>query len=368
VFTFTASDKNFIDSVEQAIAITTNTTYETVATANATKDDVAMEYLYVPSVVEGGEGGLTINANATLAVFMQDALSYMVTYPYGCSEQLASSLSTIGILTNALTLPNVEGELKTIEYDGVTYGVDDVVNAGLKRIYETQTIDGGFSYYKGMESDLMLSIHVLLALHDLKLAGFEVQEEVLNRGGYYVENETKLEWSNPYFDPEIAILAEYVLRKISPEITTSLTDYVATLIADDAFVNEQISSMSLAYLAILTAQNYSKNYREKVYKAFINRIDIDGRGAYLASTKNTNRSFYETPIKNTALAISVFVAHGDMHETLPNMLRWLLASRDHRGVWGSTQNTFTVVSAMVNYLTWQKETESIFHSGEYWIV
>lgn len=363
VFTFTATDKDktFVDSVEQSITITPNTTYETVATANATKDDTAVEYLYVPEMVVEGEGGLTINANATMAVFMTDALSYMVTYPYGCSEQLASSLSTIGILTEALTLPNVEGEIDIIEYDGVTYTVDQVVANGLKQIYEAQTLSGGFAYYKGLNENLNLTIHVVSALYDLKMAGYEVRQDVLDRSVKYIEAEAKHFYTQSLdLNNETVILAEFVLRKISPETKTALTDIVATLIKDKAFLNEKISSMSLAYLAILTAKDYSRSDRNKVYEVFQNRIDIDGRGAYLASAGQTNSDFYETPIKNTALAVAVFAAHRDEHETLPNMLRWLLASRDHQGVWGSTHNTFTVVSAMVDYLKWQHETESHF--------
>ena len=363
VFTFTATDKDktFVDSVEQTIAITPNTTYETVATANATKDDTAVEYLYVPDTVIEGEGGLTINANATMAVFMTDALSYMVTYPYGCSEQLASSLSTIGILTEALTLPNVEGEIDTIEHEGVTYTVDQVVENGLKQIYEAQTLSGGFAYYKGLNENLDLTIHVVSALYDLKMAGYEVRQDVLSRGVKFIEVEAKrLYVQSPEWNKETVILAEFVLRKISPETKTVLTDIVVTLIRDKAFLNEKISSMSLAYLAILTAKDYSRSDKNKVYEVFQSRIDIDGRGAYLASGAQANRNYYETPIKNTALAVAVFAAHEDEHETLPNMLRWLLASRDHQGVWGSTHNTFTVVSAMVDYLKWQHETESHF--------
>ncbi len=363
VFTFTASDKakTFVDSVEQSIAITPNKTYETVATANATKDDRVVEYLYVPDTVVAGEGGLTINANATMAVFMNDALSYMVTYPYGCSEQLASSLSTIGILTEALTLPNVEGEFDTIKHDGVTYTVENVVADGLKQVYEAQTLGGGFAYYKGLNANLSLTIHIVSALYDLKMAGYEVRENVLKSGVVYIESETKRLYTQyPNLNHETVILAESVLRKISPETETLLTDIVIALIKDDSFLNEKISSMSLAYLAILTAKDYSRSDRNRVYDAFQNRIDIDGRGAYLSSNKNTNINFYETPIKNTALALAVFAAHDDEHETLPNMLRWLLASRDHQGVWGSTQNTFMVVSAMVDYLKWQHETEAHF--------
>lgn len=361
IFTFTASDESFVDSVEQVISITPNTTYETVATANFTRDDQATEYLYVPDEVVSGEGGLTINANATMAVFMTDALSYMVTYPYGCSEQLASSLSTIGTLSEALTLPNIEGEFETIEHDGVTYTVDTVVDNGLAQIYEAQTLSGGFAYYKGLRPSLHLTIHVVDALVNLKEAGFEVREEVLRRASAYIESETKSVYSQyPDNNKETVVIAEYVLRKANDGNRTTLTNIVETLINDKAFLNEKISSMSLAYLSILTADNFNPSSRNQVYDALKNRIDIDGRGAYLSTIETANTSYYETPIKNTALLLKAFAAHEDEHPAMANTLRWLLASRDHRGVWGGTHNTFSVIDAMIDYLEWQHETESHF--------
>lgn len=360
-FTFTASDGSFVDSVEQVIPITPNTTYETVATANFTKDDRAVEYLYVPDEVVSGEGGLTINANATMAVFMTDALSYMVTYPYGCSEQLASSLSTIGTLTKALSLPNVEGDVDTITYQGVTYTVETVVEHGVSQIYEAQTLGGGFAYYKGLRADLALTRHVLLALADLRSAGYEIREDVLRRAAAYVESETKRDYTQkPADHKEDVILSEYVLRTVSGGQGTSLTGIIETLIDDKAFLNEKISSLSLAYLAILTADGFSRSSTNRVYDALTNRIDIDGRGAYLTSNATPNRANFETPVKDTALLLKAFAAHKDEHPTMANVLRWLLASRDHAGVWGGTHNTFAVVDAMIDYLDWQHETESNF--------
>jgi len=361
VFTFTASDESFVDSVEQAIFITPNTTYETVATADFTRDDIATEYLYIPNEVVSGEGGLTINANATMAVFMTDALSYMVTYPYGCSEQLASSLSTIGTLTEALTLPNVTGKFETIEHEGVTYTVDTVVEDGLAQMYEAQTLSGGFAYYKGLEPNLYLTIHVVDALVNLQAAGFEVREEVLRRASAYIESETKSVYSQyPDRNKETVVLAEYVLRKLNDGTGTALTSIVETLINDKAFLNEKISSMSLAYLSILTADNFNRSSRNQVYDALKNRIDMDGRGAYLSTIETVNRSYFETSIKDTALLLKAFAAHEDEHPAMANTLRWLLASRDNRGVWGGTHNTFSVVDAMVDYLQWQHEAESHF--------
>jgi uncharacterized protein YfaS (alpha-2-macroglobulin family) len=359
-FTFSAYDGTRTDVVEQSIPVTPNTTYETVATANFTKDDRATEYLYVPKEVISGEGGLTIHANATMAVFMTDALTYMATYPYGCSEQLASSLSTIGILTSALTLPNVEGEFDVIEYEGVSYTVEQVVEDGLFNIYETQTFDGGFGYYKGMMSDLFLTLHVVTALTDLKEAGYPVRQEVLDAAGAFIVTKTKQQYSQfPDSMREAVILAEYVLRRMSPEAETQLTGVVRQIIKNEAFVNEKISSMTLAYLAVITADGYGRD-GERVYDALKNRIGIDGRGAYLGNGGSRNYEYFETSVKNTALLLSAFVAHKDENPAMGNVLRWLLASRDHQNVWGSTHNTFVVVKAMVEYLEWQHETESHF--------
>ncbi len=361
LFTFTASDETFVDSVEQEIAITANTTYETVATANFTSADRETEYLYIPNEVVSGEGGLTINANATMAVFMTDALSYMVTYPYGCSEQLASSLSTIGTLTEALTLPNVAGEFETIEYNGMSYTTETVVQDGLARIYENQTINGGFSYYQGLQPSLYLTMHVLDALTNLKDAGYDVREEVLRRAAAYVESEAKRLYAQyPQSNKETLILAEYVLRKTNGGDDTSLTKIIETLINDKAFLNEKISSLSLAYLAILTADGFSRSSRNVVYDALKNRIDIDGRGAYLSTIETANSYYFENSVKNTALLLKAFAAHEDEHPAMANVLRWLLASRDSNGVWGGTHNTFSVVDAMIDYLQWQHETESHF--------
>lgn len=359
-FTFTASGDNLLDVVEQTIPITKPTTYETVATANMTLENEATEYIYVPGEVVSGEGGLTINANATMAVFMMDSLTYMASYPYGCSEQLASSLSTIAVLTKALTVPNVEGNFDSITFDGTTYTVLDVVNSGLSKIYETQNAEGGFSYYKGLEPNLYLTMHVADALTQLSLAGYDVRNDVIERAYVYIEKETLAAYTKaPNFVNETVILAEYILRTVKPLNETKLTRIVSGLVTDDAFNNETLDNETLAYLSILTSKGYSGEVSKRVYNALISRIDIDGRGAHLEN-RTDKGAYYQTPIKDTALLLRAIVAHEDDNPALPNVLRWLLSSRDKNGVWGSTHNTFSVVAAFVQYLTWRHETESQF--------
>lgn len=361
IFTISASSGSFVDSVEQTIPVTPNTTYETVATANMSTDQKSAEYLYVPNEVVDGEGGLSINANATMAVFMLDALTYMATYPYGCSEQLASALSTIGTLTRALTVPNMVGEFNTIEYQGEKYSVDDVVKNGLEKVYQTQVFEGGFAYYSGLEPNRELTMHVLTALTNLKNAGFTIDADVLARAQGYIETETMRVYTEfPTGNEELIVWAEYVLRESNGHQTTMLTDTLTGLITNDAFIQENISSMSLAYLAIITAQGFSASDTSRVYTALTNRMGMDGRGTYLKIQGTRKWEYYETGIKDTALLLKAFVAHQDTNSEIGNLLRWILASRDVQGAWGSTHNTFTVIDAMIDYLAWKHETESEF--------
>jgi uncharacterized protein YfaS (alpha-2-macroglobulin family) len=49
-----------------------------------------------------------------------------------------------------------------------------------------------------------------------------------------------------------------------------------------------------------------------------------------------------------------------MDPQMPNMFRWILASRECDCAWGSSQNNVAVVSALSNYLKWQPETSASF--------
>jgi uncharacterized protein YfaS (alpha-2-macroglobulin family) len=360
-FVIRAETAGYVDEVEQIIPITPNETYETVATAGYTTEPFASEYLYLPDNVLPGKGQLTVNANGTLAVFMADALEYMLRYPYGCSEQKASALATIAVLTEALDLPNVPGEVRTIEYRGERYDIEAVVADSLREIYENQAADGGFRYYQGLRPSLYLTIHVHEALYRLAEAGYEVRSDVLDRARSYIERETvRALQESEGRNYGLAIAAEYALRQRDPDRPTTIASYVNRIIADEAYLVEDISSISLAKLAIIAAEGYSDRQAERVYEALTNRMVIDGRGAYLEDPGTSWRQFYGTPVRNTAYLVQAFVAHDDENVTMGNVLRWLLASRDQRGVWGGTHNTYAVVDALTAYLQWRRETESNF--------
>jgi hypothetical protein len=365
-FTLSAKGANDEDTVENTIPITKNNTYETTATANFTKLSEVSEYVFIPDSVTSDEGGLTINANATMAVFLSDALKYLSSYPYGCSEQLAGKLSSIGTVQRGLQVKNVGDKIKLddIVFEGKTYTAEEAVRRGLGRLYESQLPDGGFSYYPGLSGNFHLTLHVVRALENLRKAGFEVNTDSLNRASSYLYSRITTDYRLNQ-DKDLVILTAYTLSDaegFGQSKKDELQNRVRSYVRDRKFLNEDIGSLSLAYFAILAErEGYGRNISDTVFAALENRIDTDGRGAYLKENPGKMMyQAYETRAGDTAILLKAITVRKVEHPLTDKIVRWLLRSRDKDGAWGSTNATLVVIDAMTDYLNWQKETESDF--------
>lgn len=360
-FILSAKNKDYEDTVEQTIPITRNDTYEATATSFSTNAATAREYLYLPENIVKDKGELSVRTSATLAVFLSDALNYLVQYPYGCSEQIASKLAAIGVVKRGLNLKNI-GEKFTIgkvTFEGAEYSMDDVVEIGLSRIYANQMPDGGFTYYKGrgISSDFYLTLHVTEALADLRDAGYAVDSSKLEQAGRYLSTSLTQRSKDTVILTALA-LSRIPRLQIENNVVRAL---VLPITRDIKYVHEDSSNLALASLAILLTGPYAYELKEDVFKTLENRIRIDSRGAYLGINKDTALwDYYETPIKDTALLLKAWVKDKRESPIAANVLRWILKSRAKDGAWGSTANTLAVVDAFTDYLAWKPEQESEF--------
>ncbi|MDO8590944.1 MAG: alpha-2-macroglobulin family protein [bacterium] len=372
-FTLSARNANFEDTVERTIPIKRNETYESTATAGSTKVDTATEYVFIPDGVLTDRGGVTVRAQASLAFFLTDAISYMAQFPYGCSEQMASKLDMLAVLKKANSLKAIGAQfpIPSIQFEGVSYTIDDAVTKGLSRMYENQTANGGFAYYQGLEPNVALSIHTLGVLLDLKEAGFTVSNDVISRAADYVGGALSKRGTFYYTQSpteiDSLIVASLTLSRVS-QISGAPVGFgqIINIIQNKVspvYLSEKISSSALATLALLIPREPSlSSLNENVWKTLDNRIDIDSRGAYLKSNlKNIRWDYYETPVKNTALFLKAIATRGVENPQTDSMLRWLLASRDTQGAWGSTNTTLAVIDGVVSYLNWSKEGQSQFN-------
>ncbi|OGZ55367.1 MAG: hypothetical protein A3F85_02840 [Candidatus Ryanbacteria bacterium RIFCSPLOWO2_12_FULL_44_26] len=362
-FIVSAKNSDYEDTVENSISITRNNTYESVATAAYTDVATTREYIYLPPNVIPDRGGLEVKTSATLAVFLSDALNYLVEYPYGCSEQIASKLSALGILRRGLSLKNIGDAftLDNVTFEGQTYSPDDVVRIGLARLYENQSSDGGFSYYKGMPSNYYLTLHVVTALVDLKEAGYDIDASRIDRAGTFLRGQ--LRQKNELRDNnDLVILSDYTLSRIyGHNYDGEIRNKTLTLARNQQYVSEKASNTSLTYLALILSGSASQDLANNVFTALENKLVIDSRGASIRpNVANTLYQFYETPVKDTALYLKALAVDERDNPVIDKVLRWILRSRAKDGAWGSTNNTIAVVDAFTDFLLWKQETESEF--------
>ncbi len=365
LFTISAEGGDLLDSVEDKIAITKNDTYESVATSFSTSKEKAKEYVFLPANVVPDKGTLTITANSTLALYLTDALNYLISFPYGCSEQIASKLSAIAVIKRSYVAKNdlATFEKMRVELDGQSYSPDDLINIGLSRIYSNQTPEGGFTYYQGTPSNYYLTVHVLNTLLDLQKAGYAVKSEVRQLAARFIANGAL--YDDVYRkDQDLVVLAAYALERSSDVsgVVNPLYRKVVEIANTKKFVRETGSNLSLSYLALLLSSgNYSIALRDEVLSALENRLTIDSRGAFLKTgDRNVLYGYYETPIKDTAMLLRVWSSAKKDHELTDKVLRWLQKSRSKDGSWGSTNNTLSAVEALTDYMEWKKEADSKF--------
>jgi uncharacterized protein YfaS (alpha-2-macroglobulin family) len=362
---FVAGNKLFEDVVIKQIPVVENTLYETVFRSGQTNGELVEESIFTPTGIHEAMGGVTVKAFGTVGAYLEDSLNYMAAYPYGCSEQLASKLATLATIRHLTTLEGLGSEYKldTVEFNNMTYSVDDALKNGLKQIYESQALDGGFGYYRGLNSDVSLSLHVLTILLSLEDLGVEINQDVLRRAKKFAEkianrryNEHDIvdsSWEFDYLTTRLVSLKEIEPRPRAVDVGVAELRRSITRKAVRDF-----STHALVYAALLSDELWFWD-RYTVWNEVDRRLRENADGLYISrSPVSFAKSFYETDIANTAILLRALAAHERDVELAPNIVKWLLAQRQFDGAWGTTNTTHVVVQTLTDYIEWRGEHEA----------
>lgn len=158
---------------------------------------------------------LQINLSPSMAAGLLDALPYLADYPYGCVEQTMSrflpaiivrkTMRDLGIADRDIAAymsdvlePRNDPDGHPQQRTDATYAkLDDMVDQGLKRLYDFQHADGGWGWWKEGDSDRYMTAYVLWGLSLTKQAGVNVRPDAIDRAVRFLQTQLVEEESNP---------------------------------------------------------------------------------------------------------------------------------------------------------------------------
>ena len=287
-------------------------------------------YTY-PASSDVGTRGLTITIAPSVAGTVFDALDYLTSYPWGCTEQTMSSFLPDVIVAQAVDKLHIKSPIDRVE-------LNKMVNAGLERIYSFQHDDGGWGWWPDDPSRLFMTAYVVSGLGQAKDAGYKIQDYRLNRGRQALENTLA---KHPDMIADLRAYAVYALATTGGAPKEQLDKAWASR---DKLSDEGLALIGLAMDA--AGDSRAKDAAQLLEK----KAKVTDTDAYWAGNFDGLLEYWDdTSAETTAFALKLLVRQDRASGLLPKAAVWLGKHRSG-GYWFSTKQTAMVIGGLTDYL------------------
>lgn len=360
--------------------------------------DTQVVSINMPKERRVGASTLNVQLNPSLAATMLDALPYLADYPYGCVEQTMSRFLPSVVAAKVLTDSGVDlttlrarakayaDEAKAqpigdrIKNTGYTYPqgmpnsrnleemasrlwytrgghnpvydqqqLDDMVDEGLKRLYDMQAPDGGWGWWPGsIHSDPYMSSYVVYGLATARAAEVNVRGDVLTRGFDYLEKQMK-EQDNLHLLTSIAY--SFSLRGKMPAD-------VQQIVSGRLFTQrERLTAYSKSLLAMALWNSGDRDKAGVLVRNLENTAKVDeANGTARWKTGNDWWYWWNNDVETNAVALRAFLRVDPKNRLVPMLMKWLtIQARGNH--WNSTKETAMAVYALADYVRANKELD-----------
>ncbi|HKF48732.1 MAG TPA: MG2 domain-containing protein [Terracidiphilus sp.] len=292
-----------------------------------------------PAGSDAGTRGLTITVAPSVAGTVFDALDYLASYPWGCTEQTMSSFLPDVIMAHTVDQLKVKSSV-----DRAT--LNDMVKAGLERLNGFQHDDGGWGWWPDDESRVFMTAYVVSGLGQAKDAGYAIEEARLQRGRDWLG---KALAAHPNMIPDLRTYVVYALA------TTGGAEKKALEKAwgDRGKVSDE--GLALIGLALDATQDArAKDVAQMLEKkAKVTDHDAHWEGTYDGMLEY----WYDTSSETTAFALKLLVREDRSSGLMPKAAVWLAEHRDG-DYWWTTKQTAMVIGGLTDYLALSGETQN----------
>lgn len=327
------------DAFETTLPVSAPAPLQTSAAFGDTLDH-ATERLAVPAGIVPALGGLDVSLASTALVGLGEGARYLMEYPYDCAEQKASAALALALaadLGDAFAM----GRIAPADYRAKATTL-------LADLPHYQCQDGGFGYWSGgcLYGDVYLTGYVLHVMHVADSLGMASDATVTRRALDFLDRAMKakqpdqVQWMPAWSAAEafgVKVLTEYGRNEDSN--ITRLTGMA-----------DRLPVFALSYLADAVAASGTRGPRyDDVVRRLVNALRVEGDQAHVEEIDSDALWWlWNSNVRATALVLDGFVRRGDAADSVPQLVRWLLAAR-RNGRWGNTQENAAALESLVGY-------------------
>jgi hypothetical protein len=339
----------FTDASQFELPVWTPATTEAFATyGELDQSGAVVQPVKAPPDVFKQFGGLEVQTSSTQLQALTDAVLYLVSYPFECSEQLSSRVLAVAALRDVLTafktkdMPSPEEMNRAVARD-------------IKRLQGLQNDDGGFGFWRrGDESWPYVSIHVAHALARAKSKGYEVPQPMLDKSRDYLRNVESRIPKRYGRDARNSLIA-YALytRALMGDRDPARA---RRLIGENGLEKLQLEATGWL-LTVLSGDKASTAEVAAIRRLLDNRADeTAGTAHFTTSYADDDYLLLRSDRRADGVILEALIGDQPQSDLIPKVARGLLAHRK-QGRWGNTQENAFVLLALDRYFrTYEKAT------------
>ena len=285
----------------------------------------------LPADAELSSGALEISVAPSAVTSLFDALEYLTSFPYGCTEQTMSSFGPNVVVSQAI---------KSL---GVKSNVDEAklkkqIRGGLERLAVLQHSDGGWGWWENDESSAFMTAYVVAGLKQAEAAKAPASGEMMDRGAGWLKK-----WRPRSKDPaELQAYVAYALALAGSGDRQRV----------DALFGERARLSSHALVLVGLALREMKDSRADDVAAMVEQqAKTTEMEAWWPSDKDDLLDIHvdNTP-EATAYAVKLLAQARPQSALLPKAAVYLVNHRAGGFCWNSTKQTAMVLYGLTDYL------------------
>ena len=338
---FAAVSEGAADAAQVSLPVYTPATTEAFATYGVLDSGAILQPISAPEGVFPQYGGLEITTSSTALQALTDAVLYLTSYPFDCSEQLASRILGISALRNVLSAFEADG-LPTPEQ------MEAAVIRDIEELRGLQNWDGGFPYWRrGKDSIPYNTVHVAHALQRARAMDFAVPEDMWQSSLDYLRN---IEEYYPYWyslktRQTISAYAIYVRMRMGDADPAK-----AQALMDDAGGPQGLPLDAVAWVWQVLQDTPGYEQSLTAIRTHVNNQAVETAGAanFYNGYSDDDYVLLHSNRRTDALLMDALIGDDPNSDLTPKLVNGLLAHRTS-GRWGNTQENVFVLLALDRY-------------------